>query len=658
MSRSRSIRKQLLGDQILVILLLAGAILATTFTGARRTVETLSRTIVERSVDEADGKLRRFFDPVSGGLLALRAWAEAGLLDIGDPSSLEPLAAPLVARLPQISGVLLADGEGRGSYLLRTANGWQSRRVGADDPDPRTRPWFVGALARRDAAADDGPAIHWTEPYLFQTAQRPGLTASVTYPSEDGVDRVVAFDVLLDDLTRYGREIEVSERGSLWLVTKDRRLLSWPEDPEIWQDRDPASALLETPRELGLPLIDAAVEALAEAGPENAGQPLRFTSGGESWWTLGRPFELSDEPRLSPSGEQGGGTLLIAVALPHADLLGERARQRWWILAITLAVLLGAVARAVVLARRFSEPIESLVKESHRIRQGDLEPGKPIVTPLAEVHDLADAHNEMRRGLRTLMKLESDLQLARQIQQKTFPRELPRLQGFDLVVWSEPADETGGDSYDVIGLDGDGTMTEGEADAERAVLLLADATGHGVGPALSVTQLRAMLRMAVRLGCDLSGLATHVNEQLYADLPANRFITAWFAEVRVADSTIATFSAGQAPLLVYRAADDQVEVLNADAPPLGLFPALPILAPPPVEMRPGDIYAVLSDGFFEAADPAGVELGKERVSEVIRRYRRETAVDILAAIRATLRELTGDAPADDDRTAVIVKRQS
>ena len=74
-------------------------------------------------------------------------------------------------------------------------------------------------------------------------------------------------------------------------------------------------------------------------------------------------------------------------------------------------------------------------------------------------------------------------------------------------------------------------------------------------------------------------------------------------------------------------------------------------------MRPGDVYAVLSDGFFEAADAAGVELGTERVSEVIRRYRRETAANILAAVRATLREFTGDAPAVDDRTAVIVKRQ-
>ncbi len=184
---------------------------------------------------------------------------------------------------------------------------------------------------------------------------------------------------------------------------------------------------------------------------------------------LGRPFDLSDERRLT-----------IAVAVPHADLLADRSSLRRWILILTLAALAAAMARAAVVARRFSQPIEALVEHSDRISRGDLEPPRPIPTPLAEVHRLTGAHERMRRGLKTLMKLEGDLQLARQIQQKTFPGDLPRLAGFDLVAWSRPADETGGDSYDVIGLDANGLITEG--DAERAVLLLADATGHGIGP--------------------------------------------------------------------------------------------------------------------------------------------------------------------------------
>jgi phosphoserine phosphatase len=91
------------------------------------------------------------------------------------------------------------------------------------------------------------------------------------------------------------------------------------------------------------------------------------------------------------------------------------------------------------------------------------------------------------------VKIERDLAVAREIQMNVLPRELPKYPGYDLAAASVPAEETGGDIYDVVPV----------ADASSCVLLLADATGHGIGPALSVTQVRAMLRIAVRLGARL-----------------------------------------------------------------------------------------------------------------------------------------------------------
>ena len=597
MPGKRTIRQRLLGDQILLLLLLGGGIMATTFFGARRAVETLSRAVVTRAADQAEGELRRFFDPVTGVLLALRTWAETGLVDVDDPGPLHQLLLPATGRLPQISAALIADGEGREHLVQRSADGWRSRltRAGewegrsqwlswADvgkpaatwetlDYDPRTRPWFAGALARRDAgAATPGPAsIHWTAPYRFFTGNRPGITAAIAFDAADGTRRVAAVDVLLEDLTRYVRQVEVSDRGDLWLLTEDRKLLAWPDDPELWQGRDPAQALLQSPRDLGLERVDDAAEALAAQPEAERGRPVRFVSGGEDWWGLGQPFELSDSTAL-----------LIGVAVPMADLIADRTERRRWIIGLTLAALMAAVARAAVLARRFSRPIEALVADSDRISQGDLEPGRPIRTRLAEVHRLADAHDRMRRGLKTLMKLEGDLQLARQIQQKTFPAELPRLAGFDLVAWSRPADETGGDSYDVIGLDAGGLITAGGGDAERAVLMLADATGHGIGPALSVTQLRAMLRMAVRTGSELNEVASHINEQLYADLPGNRFITAWLGGPRRrGDHSLVSFSAGQAPLLlVSRRRRLGGECSTPTRRPSACFPQIPVLPSP------------------------------------------------------------------------------
>ncbi len=267
-----------------------------------------------------------------------------------------------------------------------------------------------------------------------------------------------------------------------------------------------------------------------------------------------------------------------------------------------------------------------------------------------------DIHSRETRE--SLLKVERDLQLAREIQRKTFPDKLPELSGFDLYAWSEPAEETAGDTYDVIGYRaarlGPNVLTTGEA--ERAYLLLADATGHGIGPALSVTQVRAMLRMAVRMKPQLSRIARHLNEQLCADLPGGRFVTTWLGEVNTRDHTIISFSAGQAPILRYEAAADRWDVLPADTMPLGISMDLDIKIGDPIPMNPGDILAVISDGFFEAVGRDGVKFGIDRVLDLLSAHHLESARQIHVALCSALAEFTGDAPADDDRTAIIVKR--
>ena len=126
-------------------------------------------------------------------------------------------------------------------------------------------------------------------------------------------------------------------------------------------------------------------------------------------------------------------------------------------------------------------------------------------------------------------------------------------------------------------------------------MLLADATGHGIGPALSVTQLRAMLRMAVHISPDISVIAEHMNEQLCADLPSGRFITAWLANINVSKETLEYFSAGQGPLLRYNAALDKVEFFETQSCPFGITEVYDTPVSDPIQMFSGDFFAVISD---------------------------------------------------------------
>ena len=264
----------------------------------------------------------------------------------------------------------------------------------------------------------------------------------------------------------------------------------------------------------------------------------------------------------------------------------------------------------------------------------------------------AQAAVAMRRGRLiedrlVRQKLERDIELARRIQQSSFPNSLPAIAGFDIAAWNQPAEETGGDVYDVIAAEPGG----------RVVFLMADATGHGVGPALSVTQLRSMLRMAVRLGADLQAIALHANQQLCDDLPGGRFITAWFGELDADRSTIASFSAGQAPLLRYIAAEDRFESADADTLPLGVIDVLDVTDAREMPMRPGDIYAVISDGIFETHNEHGEQFGSDRVQECLHQFRACAAADIIANLRRCVEEFTGGRSPEDDRTVIIIKKQ-
>jgi phosphoserine phosphatase RsbU/P len=242
-------------------------------------------------------------------------------------------------------------------------------------------------------------------------------------------------------------------------------------------------------------------------------------------------------------------------------------------------------------------------------------------------------------------KMDRDLALARQIQMGALPKSMPELPGYEFVAWSNPADETGGDIYDAV--------TLGE---DRVALLMGDATGHGIGPALSVAEMRSMFRMGLLLGGDLGDIMSRINFQLSSDLPSGRFITAFAGIVNNREHRIAYHSAGQAPLLHYHALEGCVEWLEASTLPLGLFARAPMFAPRPVEMAPGDIFALISDGFYEYADASGEQFGKKRMEVFFQDHCRTGLEEMRRNLCASVQSFAAGAAQEDDMTVVLVRR--
>lgn len=242
-------------------------------------------------------------------------------------------------------------------------------------------------------------------------------------------------------------------------------------------------------------------------------------------------------------------------------------------------------------------------------------------------------------------RIERDLNIARDIQKGLLPREDVRIEGFDVAGWNKPADETGGDCYDYL------TLPDG-----ALAMTIADATGHGIGPALMIAECRALFRATTSLSHDLTEITGRVNNLLCEDLPDDRFVTAFFGLLDPKARTLDYLSAGHGPLIKYVRADDKIEELAANGVPLGIMPDIDWPAPERFEMNSGDMMVLVTDGFFEWQDAEREQFGMDRIFEILRTHRDCTAVEIIRRLHEAVVAFAGDMPQADDLTALIVKR--
>lgn len=352
------------------------------------------------------------------------------------------------------------------------------------------------------------------------------------------------------------------------------------------------------------------------------------------------------------------GRFVIAASLDQALLPLRKLQQE-----IIIAALLGVVVSLVAcryLTGLIVKPVEELLAGTKRIREGKYDHPVRIVRA-DELGVLAQSFNEMAQGLGErarlleerfrMVKLEEDLEVARRIQQGLLPATLPVVPGYDLAVFSLAAQQTGGDIYDIVEL----PSHEPEKPA-KVLILIADATGHGIGPALSVTQMRSMLRIGIRLSTDLGKLLDTINLQVCQDLEANRFITVFVGILDPATHTMQYLSAGHGPLLIYHAQDKSVELLKPTSMPMGVSPEARHDAVKNVVFEPGDRAVLLTDGFHEAMNAQRRTFSLDRMIEFVQSRNGDTSEAWIAALLAEIDLHAHGEKQADDRTAVVFRR--
>jgi len=239
-------------------------------------------------------------------------------------------------------------------------------------------------------------------------------------------------------------------------------------------------------------------------------------------------------------------------------------------------------------------------------------------------------------------RMQDELTAASHVQQALFPRTAPQIPGFDVAGVVYAAEETAGDYFDYIPM------------ADNCIgLVVGDVTGHGLGPALLMAELRAYLRALASTRPHSGEILMMANRFLAADLEEHRFVTLFFIRLDPTNRSFTYASAGHSGYLVK--SSGEVETLKSTGLPLGLIPDTIFNTSFPMTLEAGDNLFVPTDGFQEAHGPGNELYSLERMLQFISDRRDQPATRILEALKDDVCEFVGSTHVPDDMTAIIAK---
>jgi len=285
----------------------------------------------------------------------------------------------------------------------------------------------------------------------------------------------------------------------------------------------------------------------------------------------------------------------------------------------------------------------------NRKKTGELYWAQQTITPMQEANGEITHYVSVLKDITDLLEKkeqEAKLDLVRVVQQK-FYETRAAVPGFDIAGAALPADETGGDYFDFI------DMPEG-----CLGIVVADVSGHGIGTALVMAEVRALVRAYASTSSDVAQILTRVNQLLVPDLDTGQFVTLFICRLDPRTRKLTYASAGHNPGFLLDKSGSINRTLGGTGIPLGLYPDSWYSADEFTLSNPGETLLLSSDGLEEAVDPNDVQFGIERVIRYIAYHKDQTARQTIDGLFQSVRTHAGDRPQQDDITAVILKATS
>ncbi|MCC7117011.1 MAG: GAF domain-containing protein [Anaerolineales bacterium] len=268
-----------------------------------------------------------------------------------------------------------------------------------------------------------------------------------------------------------------------------------------------------------------------------------------------------------------------------------------------------------------------------------------IITGIAQQVALAIQNDLLQQEMVSRERLETEVQLARQIQQTFIPSKLPTHPAWQIAARWRTARQVGGDFYDVI-----------ELENGKLGLFIADVADKGMPAALFMALTRTLIRAAVKETDSPAEVLSRVNEQLLPDTQQGMFVTAIYGELDLASGEFTYVNAGHNPPFWIKP-NGAVEKLTRTAVALGVMEQ-PLMKQKSIVLDVDDLLLLYTDGVTESFSPDGELFGEERLLAALQNQHAQTAEEVVGAVEACLNNFSDPLPPADDLTMLALKRKA
>jgi serine phosphatase RsbU (regulator of sigma subunit) len=349
-------------------------------------------------------------------------------------------------------------------------------------------------------------------------------------------------------------------------------------------------------------------------------------------------FGFSDPIAQNLKSPQGDSYLNFVLAAEDATLILNTSESEL-IEVSTLSVKLNSILSIPLRVNQQNLGILHIINNENNFDPNSYEVLKSICNLSSYALQNALLHKEQIENARH----KESMKIAQNIHNSLLRVPYLSANNIEVFAWSQACDETGGDYFDLL-----------ELNENRLEVIIGDASGHGIGAALTMLITRSSLKTLYQQDLPLGEIFNLLNNRLSADTPDEKFMTLFCGTINPQNNILTYCSAGHdGPLLIRNSAI--VKELDSTGIPIGMMEGFNYETSESIQLIKGDILILGTDGTWEAMNEEKEEFSKSRIVELAIKNQQKSAQEINEIIQAEIKSFIGEETVRDDMTLIVLK---